>query len=149
MESINDRIEILRKNLKLKQAEFGERIGLGGGAIGKMERGGTVTDQNVKLICEKFRVRRDWLVKGEGEIFISGEPGVFTEFAKEYNLTIPEQHVAKYLLKLSHADRDQILRHLCRIAAAMQEGRKQEREERQKAQEEKDIQAFADDLFHN
>ena len=121
--TINARIETLRKELRLNQAAFGERIGLGGGAIGKMERGGTVTDQNIKLICEKFRVRREWLVDGEGEMFISGEPGIFAEFAKEYKLTSQEQEVAKYLLSLSEGERANIMHYLQNIAAAMERGR--------------------------
>jgi transcriptional regulator with XRE-family HTH domain len=131
-ESISNRVKILRKTLKLQQADFGERIGLGGGAIGKMERGGTVTDQNIKLICEKFRVRREWLEHGEGDIFITGEAGIFSEFAKEYELSLPEQQVAKYLLKLSHAERERILAHLSRIAIALQNGRKMEQAQREK-----------------
>ena len=121
--TINARIETLRKELRLNQAAFGERIGLGGGAIGKMERGGTVTDQNIKLICEKFRVRREWLVDGEGEMFLSGEPGIFAEFAKEYKLTSQEQEVAKYLLSLSEGERANIMHYLQNIAAAMERGR--------------------------
>lgn len=121
--TINARVETLRKELRLNQAAFGERIGLGGGAIGKMERGGTVTDQNIKLICEKFRVRREWLVDGEGEMFVSGEPGIFAEFAKEYKLTSQEQEVAKYLLGLSEGERANILGYLQNIAAAMERGR--------------------------
>ena len=121
--TINARIESLRKELRLNQASFGERIGLGGGAIGKMERGGTVTDQNIKLICEKFRVHREWLVDGEGEMFVSGEPGIFAEFAKEYKLTSQEQEVAKYLLGLSEGERANILGYLQNIAAAMERGK--------------------------
>ena len=121
--TINARIETLRKELRLNQAAFGERIGLGGGAIGKMERGGTVTDQNIKLICEKFRVRREWLVDGEGEMFLSGEPGIFAEFAKEYKLSAQEQEVAKYLLGLSEGERANIMHYLQNIAAAMERGR--------------------------
>ncbi|MBQ1807974.1 MAG: helix-turn-helix domain-containing protein [Selenomonas sp.] len=148
--TINARVKAIRKSKRLNQSEFGKIIGLKQGGVSAMEQeGATVTEQNISLICQKFRVSRDWLEKGEGDMFIEGEPGIFREFAKEYQLSIPEQHVAKYLLKLSHTERDQILRHLCRIAAAMQEGRKQEREERQKAQEDKDIQDFANDLFHN
>ncbi len=121
--TINARIETLRKELRLNQAAFGERIGLGGGAIGKMERGGTVTDQNIKLICEKFRVRREWLVDGEGEMFLSGEPGIFAEFAREYKLSAQEQEVAKYLLGLSEGERANIMHYLQNIAAAMERGR--------------------------
>ena len=148
--SINARVKAVRTAKRLNQSEFGEAIGLKQVSVSKLEQeGNTVTDKNILLICQKFRVSRDWLEKGEGEMFVIGESGIFREFAKQYQLSIPEQHVAKYLLKLSHAERDQILRYLCRIAAAMQEGRKQEREERQKAQEDKDIQDFANDLFHN
>ncbi|MBO5588303.1 MAG: helix-turn-helix transcriptional regulator, partial [Anaerovibrio sp.] len=64
---INAQIKTLRKALKLNQADFGERIGLKNGAISKMEQeGSTVTDQNIKLICEKFNVRREWLTEGTG-----------------------------------------------------------------------------------
>lgn len=69
-EHINNRIRTLRKKLHLNQAEFGERIGLKNGAISWMEKeGNNVTDQNIQLICEKFQVRRDWLVDGTGEMF--------------------------------------------------------------------------------
>lgn len=70
--SINSRIRELRKELGLNQAEFGKRIGLKNGAISWMEKeGNTVTDQNVQLICEKFHVRRSWLLEGEGEMFVT------------------------------------------------------------------------------
>ena len=69
-ESINARIKQLRKKKKLNQTEFGAVIGLKNSAISKMEQeGSVVVDQNVQLICEKFQVRRDWLVDGTGEMF--------------------------------------------------------------------------------
>lgn len=69
-ESINARIKQLRKKKKLNQTEFGAVIGLKNSAISKMEQeGSVVVDQNVQLICEKFQVRRDWLVNGTGEMF--------------------------------------------------------------------------------
>ena len=69
-ESINARIKQLRKKKKLNQTEFGAVIRLKNSAISKMEQeGSVVVDQNVQLICEKFQVRRDWLVDGTGEMF--------------------------------------------------------------------------------
>ena len=69
-ESINARIKQLRKKKKLNQTEFGSVIGLKNSAISKMEQeGSVVVDQNIQLICEKFQVRRDWLVDGTGEMF--------------------------------------------------------------------------------
>ena len=136
--TINARVKAVRKSKHLNQSEFGKIIGLKQGGVSAMEQdGATVTEQNITLICQKMRVNRDWLETGEGEMFNEGEPGIFREFAKEYQLTLPEQQVAKYLLKLTHEERNQILRYLMPIVAAMQEGRKMEREARQKQQEEK------------
>jgi transcriptional regulator with XRE-family HTH domain len=114
--SINARIEVLRKSMRLNQAAFGEKIGLGGGAIGKMERGGTVTDQNIKLICEKFNVRRAWLVDGEGEMFDSPENSLFASFAQEYNLTPAEQNVTRFFLTLPPEERQQMLKYVTQLA---------------------------------
>ncbi len=122
--SINARIKTLRKAQRLSQAEFGENIGLKQVAVSNLEKeGNTVTEQNITLICQRFRVRREWLVDGEGEMFISGEPGIFAEFAKEYKLTSQEQEVAKYLLSLSEGERANIMHYLQNIAAAMERGK--------------------------
>lgn len=71
--SINERIKQLRKELKLTQTEFGEKIGLKVSTISKIELGGGVSEQNIKFICEVFHVRRDWLLYGTGEQYDSGE----------------------------------------------------------------------------
>ena len=69
-ESINARIKQLRKKKKLNQTEFGSVIGLKNSAISKIEQeGSVVVDQNIQLICEKFQVRREWLIDGIGEMF--------------------------------------------------------------------------------
>jgi transcriptional regulator with XRE-family HTH domain len=133
LSSINARVKAIRKAKRLNQTEFGEAIGLKQMGISNMEQeGNTVTKKNIFLICQKFNVSRDWLEKGEGEMFNEGEPGIFREFAKEYELSLPEQQVAKYLLKLSHAEREHILTHLSRIAAALHAGRKMEQAQREK-----------------
>lgn len=69
-ETINDRIKLLRKKKDMNQGEFGKAIGLKQGAISKLEKPrNAVVDQNIQLICEKFQVRREWLVDGTGEMF--------------------------------------------------------------------------------
>lgn len=117
--TINARIESLRKSLRLNQAAFGEKIGLGGGAIGKMERGGTVTDQNIKLICEKYCVRRAWLVDGEGEMYDSPENSLFSSFAKEFSLSQAEQNAARFFLSLPAEERKQVLKYVTALADAI------------------------------
>lgn len=122
--SINARVKAIRKAKGLNQAEFGKAISLKQGGVSYIEQeGNTVTEQNISLICQKFRVRREWLVDGEGEMFLSGEPGIFAEFAREYKLSAQEQEVAKYLLGLSEGERANIMHYLQNIAAAMERGK--------------------------
>ena len=127
--SVNARIKAVRKEKGLKQAEFGKLIGLTQGGVSYIEQEGTtITEQNITIICQKFRVRREWLTNGEGEMFNDGEPGIFAEFAKEYQLSLPEQQLTRYLVHLSHAEREQILNLLEHMCQALQEGRRMEQE---------------------
>ncbi|MDD3394885.1 MAG: helix-turn-helix transcriptional regulator [Anaerotignum sp.] len=67
---MSQQLKILRKELKLTQSEFGERIGLTGTTISDIERGKLdLTERNLSLICEKFHVNEEWLRYGTGEMY--------------------------------------------------------------------------------
>ena len=121
---INAQIKALRKELKLNQAEFGERIGLKSGAIGKMEKdGGTVIEQNIKLICEKFQVRREWLTEGTGEMLQKTEDSLFASFAERYELSADDQALARYLLQLTSEERQLVVQHILEMADLIRRNR--------------------------
>ena len=68
---MKDRIKELRKNKKLTQAEFGERIGVKGNTITTYENGSRVPSEAViKSICRVFNVNEDWLRTGQGDPYI-------------------------------------------------------------------------------
>lgn len=70
MDEIKDRIKAIRKTLDLTQTEFGEKIGLGLGAIKNLEYGRTEPSPALSdLICKTFGVSVIWLETGEGEMF--------------------------------------------------------------------------------
>ena len=122
--TIHARIEILRKSLHLNQAAFGERIGLRGGAIGKMERGGTVTDQNIKLICEKFHIRRAWLVDGEGEMAMAeDDDSIIAQLTDEYKLTDSQAALIRSFLSLNNEQREAVVTAVCNAAKAIEEAK--------------------------
>lgn len=124
---INAQIKALRKAKRLNQAEFGECIGLKTSAVSKMEQeGSTVTEQNIQMICQKFNVRRAWLVDGEGEMFDSPENSLFASFAKEYKLTPAEQNAARFLLTLSSEERQQMLKYVTMLADAIHGGEQEQ-----------------------
>ncbi|MGI6068925.1 MAG: helix-turn-helix domain-containing protein [Blautia sp.] len=66
-----NRIKELRKNLRMTQMEFGEKIGVKGNTITNYETGlRNPSEAVVKSICREFNVNEDWLRTGEGEMFI-------------------------------------------------------------------------------
>lgn len=67
---MNERLKELRKALGYKQRELAERLGVTIGLIGNWEAGSQpISDARIYQICKEFRVRREWLVDGKGEMF--------------------------------------------------------------------------------
>lgn len=68
---MKDRIRLLRKELKLNQTDFGERIGVKQASIAGYEAGiRTPLDAVITSICREFNVSEDWLRTGKGEMFL-------------------------------------------------------------------------------
>ena len=67
---MNERIKELRRILGLKQREFADALGVKTGAVGAWESGSFKPGAaRIELICERFRVSREWLVDGDGPVF--------------------------------------------------------------------------------
>lgn len=67
---MKDRLKKLRRTLGLKQREFAERLSVSTGVIGSWESGSNLPGRaRIYQICKEFRVRQDWLLFGEGEMF--------------------------------------------------------------------------------
>lgn len=68
---MKDRIKLLRKELKLNQTDFGERIGVKQASVAGYEAGiRTPLDVVITSICREFNVNEDWLRTGNGEMFL-------------------------------------------------------------------------------
>ena len=68
---MKDRIRLLRKELKLSQTDFGERIGVKQASVAGYEAGiRTPLDAVITSICREFNVSEDWLRTGKGEMFL-------------------------------------------------------------------------------
>lgn len=74
---IRDRIKMIRENLGLSQAEFGEKLSLERSAISLIERKQrNATDRFIKDICREFNVDYIWLTTGEGEMFVETDDDI-------------------------------------------------------------------------
>lgn len=68
---MNARFKELRRELKLTQEEFANKMNLSRSYINLIEMGKKVpADRTIKDICREFGVREEWLRDGTGEMFI-------------------------------------------------------------------------------
>lgn len=68
---MNERVKEIRKALNMSGEAFGQSLGVGRATISQIESGKiSLTDRNIKNICEKFHVNEEWLREGKGEMFV-------------------------------------------------------------------------------
>jgi transcriptional regulator with XRE-family HTH domain len=68
--TVNQRVRLLRKELKLTQTEFSSVISISAGQLACIETDKrVVNNRTIKLICDSFHVNGEWLRTGEGSIF--------------------------------------------------------------------------------
>lgn len=110
MESIGERIRLLRKSLDLNQTDFGKNIGLPQSVVTAWERDARIpNERQIILISSYYNISREWLETGEGEMltkmsggeeisFFIGQilgndeaPSVLRSFLKILARTTPEE----------------------------------------------------------
>lgn len=80
IKQLKERIKQVRKDFKLTQVEFGEKIGVKGNTITNYENGlRNPTDAVILSICREFSVNEHWLRTGEGEPYIKGSDDELAE----------------------------------------------------------------------
>ena len=118
--TIGGRIRILRKELSLTQAEFGDKIGLKQAVIGQMENNTrNITDRTILLICEKYSVSSQWLRDGIGEMFVETDKSVISTLAAEYDLDALDQKIVECYLNLGTLQRKVIKDYLRNLVDAV------------------------------
>lgn len=69
--TIGDRLKLLRKELKMTQTDFGERLGVKGNTITNYETGNrSLSEQTIRSICREFNVNKSWLLEGTDTMFV-------------------------------------------------------------------------------
>ena len=104
--SIHQRFKEVRKKLNFTQSKFGEQLGKKLRVIQYYEASdSSITLDIVLLLKEKFNVNTDWLINGNGSMFIDNK---FDEFSKIYHSLSDENKLKvleyiKTLLPLNNA----------------------------------------------
>lgn len=68
--TVNERVKMVRKTLKMSQVEFARAIFISNGYIAEIESGHCAPkDRIIRLISLTFGVNENWLRTGEGAMF--------------------------------------------------------------------------------
>lgn len=107
-DTLNERINELRKTLGLTMEKFGERLGVGKSAINKLEKAeNSVTDQMFKSICREFDVNEEWLRNGTGCMFRTlTRSEVITDFTADLLKDEEESFQRRFIEALATLDAD-------------------------------------------
>lgn len=105
---MKDRIRQLRKQLKMNQSDFGERVGVKGNTIGNYELGlRSPSDAVIFSICREFNVNEEWIRNGTGEMFIDlSKEEYIAEFIGRILKDKEDSFKKRYIAMLSKLDED-------------------------------------------
>lgn len=110
---LKDRIHAVRKELKLTQKDFGEKIGVAGNTVTNYEVGRREPmEATIKAICREFNVNYDWLKDGDGDMFEVLPESLVDELAHEYDLDDLDRRIILGYLRLNELDRAAVKRYI-------------------------------------
>ena len=106
---MNERLRLLREEIGISRAVFGQRIGVSGDVINNLERGRVEIKEHIlKLICSEFSANEDWLRTGAGEMFSKTPSGTMEQLKKEFDLDDFSFNLVYEYLKLATAQREKV-----------------------------------------
>lgn len=68
MQTINDRIAIILRESGMTKTAFAESLRVSQQYISKLTRTGNPSTLLIDDICEKYRIRKEWLTEGKGDM---------------------------------------------------------------------------------
>ena len=109
---LDKRIRNIRKELKMSQSEFAERMGVSQGTISWSEQPDkNVPDSTIKSICTIFNVNENYLLYGELPIFTQPDTFSLDNFIEERGGTDLEKEIIKTYFELDPEVRKAVFDH--------------------------------------
>lgn len=126
---IRERIKQIRKESKLTQEKFAEKIKISRANLTNIETGKTqITERNIKEICEKFNINEKWLKEGIGEMKYETEEETLERLAREKNLDEIDKEIIGGYIQLNEKERESVQKFILEMANKITNGEKKEKE---------------------
>lgn len=107
--TIGQRVRQLRKELKLSQPAFGEKLGVSKDVIVNIElERAPIKELMIKMICKTFNVNPLWLEEGMGEMFLDVPDTILDDLAIEFDLSPTEKNIVTNYLRMSPEERRKV-----------------------------------------
>jgi len=114
---LNTRVKFIRKNFNMSQETFGNKLGVTGAGISKIESGQrNLTEQMILMICKEFNINENWLRNGDGGIFRQKLPTGIEQLAEYYQLDEFDKRIINEYSKLDERKRKIIKEYIMKIA---------------------------------
>lgn len=113
----NERIKAVRSEIKITMEEFGQRLGVTRATVSRLESGKiTVSSQVRRAICREFGVSENWLLTGEGEMFLEPLSRQLDAIYQRHQLTPEDRIMMEEFLMLGPEVRRGILDYIHRVS---------------------------------
>ena len=122
---LEGRLYAIRKDKKLSQEEFGNRIGISRSAICNYESGiRPVSNQVILAVCREFNVDELWMRNGVGNPYKLKKAGVIEQLIQEYKCTKFEGDFLKTYFQMDENERIKFVECIYRLFAPLMKGLK-------------------------
>lgn len=122
---LEGRLYAIRKDKKLSQEEFGNRIGISRSAICNYEsRIRPVSNQVILAVCREFNIDELWMRNGVGNPYKPKKDGVIEQLIQEYKCTKFEGDFLKTYFQMDENERIKFVECIYRLFAPLMKGLK-------------------------
>ncbi len=98
METVGERVRLMRKQLNMTQEQMAQRLGIGKAALSMIETGkARLSARNKNILVQDFNVNPDWIETGDGKMF-NAEPDL-TSYNLRTDRSLPLQSVPLYSIE--------------------------------------------------
>ena len=120
---MNERVREIRKNSRLTQTEFGNRLGVTPAAISGIESGTrNLTEQMLLAICREFGANESWLRHGAGDMFRPLPQTELDALLQKYGLNGIAKRIVEQFVMLDEAAMARVVAFVVEVCGEPDEG---------------------------